>query len=59
VDILSFIVRIWREEPAPEDEQTSWRGHITPIPSGKRHYFSDIKEIPDFIAAHLKAHQEG
>ena len=53
--ILSFIVRIWREEAVAEKHQSNWRGHITPVPNGKRHYFSDIKDIANFIAAHLKA----
>lgn len=53
--LLSFVVRLWKEESASEEQQTIWRGHITPVPDGKRHYFSDLKDIPDFIAAHLKA----
>lgn len=53
--ILSFIVRVWMEEPVSEAHKTIWRGHITPIPGGKRHYFLDINEIPAFILAHLKA----
>lgn len=53
-NILSFIVRVWMEEPDSEGRQKTWRGHITPIPDGKRHYFTDINEIPAFIAAYLK-----
>jgi len=52
--ILSFVVRIWREEASSEKQPAVWRGHITPIPGGKRHYFLDIQDIPDFIAARLK-----
>lgn len=52
--IFSYVVRIWKEELASEKRQTVWRGHITPIPEGKRRYFSDINEIPALIAAHLK-----
>lgn len=52
--LLSFVVRLWREGPASEDQQTSWRGHITPVPNGERHYFKSIGEIPDLIVAHLK-----
>jgi hypothetical protein len=51
--ILSFIVRIWRDDSAPEEE-TNWRGHITLVPNGQRHYFSNIEDIPDFITAHIK-----
>ena len=55
--ILSFIVRVWMEESVSEAREAIWRGHITPVPNGKRHYFFDINEIPAFIRAHLKAHQ--
>ena len=52
--LLSFVVRLWKEESTSEEHQTSWRGHITPVPNGKRHYFTNISEIPDLIVAHLK-----
>lgn len=51
--ILSFIVRVWREESPSEKRQAKWRGHITTVPQGKRRYFKSITEIPDLIAAHL------
>jgi len=51
--ILSFVVRIWREEPTSEERPAIWRGHITPIPGGKRHYFEDLQDIPAFLAARL------
>ena len=51
--LLSFVVRIWREDAASEEDQLSWRGHITPVPTGERHYFKSIHEIPDLIVAHL------
>jgi hypothetical protein len=54
-EILSFIVRIWKEEPASEKGQEVWRGHITPIPSGIRHYFTSFQEIPDFLSDYLKS----
>jgi hypothetical protein len=52
--IVSFVIRIWREETNPEKSHTIWRGHITPIPNGKRHYFSHIHDISAYIAAHLE-----
>jgi len=52
--LLSFVVRIWKEDSASEEQQPSWRGHITPVPGGERHYFKSIREIPDLIIAHLK-----
>jgi hypothetical protein len=52
--LLSFVVHLWKEETFSEGHQIIWRGHITPVPSGKRQYFTDISEISDFIAAHLE-----
>jgi hypothetical protein len=52
--ILSFIIRIWREESNTEGRPAIWRGHITPIPGGNHHYFVDLEDIPAFIAARLK-----
>ena len=54
-NILSYIVRVWLEELTSEEDPIIWRGHITPVPNGKRRYFSDINDIPDLIAAHVKA----
>jgi hypothetical protein len=51
--LLSFVVRLWREEPASEETQVNWRGHITSVPNGKRRYFKSLTEIPDLIAANL------
>jgi hypothetical protein len=56
-NIHSFIVRIWIEESVSEAREAIWRGHITPIPNGKRHYFFDVNEIPALIRTHLKAQQ--
>lgn len=52
--IHSFIVRVWLEIPSAETDEEIWRGHIIHLPSYKRHYFSDLSEIPIFIASHLK-----
>jgi len=51
--ILSFIVRIWREEPSTENKQATWRGHIRPIMGGERSYFRNLDEIPDLINGYL------
>jgi hypothetical protein len=52
--LLSFVVRIWKEDSASEEQQASWRGHITPVTNGVRHYFTDVSQIPALILAHLK-----
>jgi hypothetical protein len=52
--ILSYIIRVWREEPTTTNRQALWRGRITVIANGEHHYFNNINEIPGLIAAHLK-----
>jgi hypothetical protein len=51
--LLSFVVHLWKEESAFDGQQTSWRGHITSVSNGERHYFTDINQIPEFIIAYL------
>ena len=51
--MFSFLVRVWKEETGSQDDPVIWRGHITPVGKGERHYFRDIGEIPAFIRAHL------
>jgi len=53
-DIVSFIVRLWKEDSS-EEHQTIWRGHITFVPNGERHYFADLNEITNLIRAQLKS----
>lgn len=54
IGLLSFVIHLWKEEPASEDHPVLWRGHITPVPDGQRHYFTSLSEIPNLIVAHLK-----
>ena len=50
----SFIVKIWLEETAEEAGQATWRGYITHVPSGKRHYLENLDEISHFILPYLR-----
>jgi hypothetical protein len=50
----SFVVRIWLEETAQEAGVAVWRGHITHVPGGERHYLSDLNGILLFIAPYLE-----
>lgn len=52
---FSFIVKIWFEDVAPEDAETTWRGHVTHVEGGERRYVDDLEEIPRFIAPYLQA----
>jgi hypothetical protein len=40
---------MWLEE----DRLDQWRGHITHVPDGERHYLKSIEEIPAFIRRYL------
>lgn len=55
--ILSFIVRIWKEETGQENPREIWRGHVTPVHTGERHYFTELDQIPALIAAYLNKNQ--
>ena len=55
MDIVSFVVRVWRENVPSGEEKDIWRGHITPIPNGTRHYFTNFNEIPAFMQDYLKS----
>lgn len=48
----SFIIKIWLEET--DSEQIIWRGHITDVTSGERHYLQNLSEIPLFLAPYLE-----
>ena len=51
--LRSFVIRIWKEDSGSAEEQPGWRGHITPVPGGERHYFKSLREIPDLIVEYL------
>ncbi len=51
---LSFLIRIWIEE-AGEQAGAQWRGHITPIPDGNRHYIHNLRDVDDVILPYLES----
>jgi hypothetical protein len=55
LDSHSFIVKIWIEHTATDDEKTTWRGHITHVPGAERRYVRKLSEITAFIASYLQA----
>jgi len=50
----SFILRIWLEHREIKPAFSHWRGVIEHVPTGKRHYFDQIDEIPGIIRFFLK-----
>ena len=56
--IVSFVVRVWKEERSSETDESIWRGHITPIPNGTRHYFKNLDEISKIVLEHLNSSRD-
>lgn len=58
-DTQSFILKVWRDGLegrdglSGENERARWRGHITHVPSGKRHYVQTFSGVQEFIAWHI------
>lgn len=52
----SFIIKIWIEETAEEAGDVIWRGHITHVNSGERHYFDAPDDILIFMMPYLRRH---
>ncbi len=50
----SFIVKTWIEETLEEAGKTIWRGYITDVPSGERHYLKELYDVTDFVASYLE-----
>jgi hypothetical protein len=50
----SFIVKVWLEKATERADQSTWRGHITHVPSGERRYLQDPDEITAFIASYME-----
>jgi len=46
----SFIVKVWLEE----DDEATWRGHITHVPSQERRYLQTVDDIARFIEPYLE-----
>ena len=48
-----FIVKVWLETAATENEPASWRGHVTHVASGDRRYVDSLADINDYIGKFL------
>ena len=49
----SFLVRLWLEKTTTQDGEAVWRGHITHVASGTRHYVKHPSKIVAVIATYL------
>ena len=50
----SFVIKIWLEETQEEAESSSWRGHITHVPSKQRRYVENLDGISSFVSTYLE-----
>lgn len=50
----SFVVKVWIEETASETRQVIWRGYITDVPGGERHYFDNLDKMSGYIKSYLE-----
>ena len=46
-----FIVRMWSETDSADSAQ--WRGSVEHVASGRKFYFTSVRDMNDFIALHL------
>lgn len=51
---IAFIVRFWLEQRETERVAPVWRGVVEHVPSGERHYFLQIEDLPGIMAPYLK-----
>lgn len=54
LQLLSFVIRLWIEEPAAGRHAARWRGQITHVTSGTRRYVERLADIVIFIAGYLE-----
>jgi len=50
----SFIIKLWLEKEADSEGQF-WRGQITHVPDGNRHYLHRLEDILEFISPYLRS----
>ena len=48
-----FIVKVWLETLAIDQEPATWRGHVTHIASGERRYVDSLADINNYIRKYL------
>jgi hypothetical protein len=51
----SFVIKLWFDGEDRGSEGEAWRGYITHVSSGTRHYLKNLGDIPSFIEPYLAA----
>ena len=49
----SFVVRIWPKRVEDPERDTSWRGTVTHVDTGRRLHLKRLVEVPEFIAPYI------
>lgn len=57
IDSHAFVIRIWLEEVANNDNPVLWRGQITHVLDRQHRYFQDLPSILSFIEPYLEQWQ--
>jgi len=50
---ISFVLRFWLERREIEGALPVWRCVVEHVPSGERHYFEKLDQLPDILAPYL------
>lgn len=58
-NVHSFIVKLWLEETDGKTDRGDWRGHVTHVPSGERHYIKSPYELTRIITPYLQGEGHG
>ncbi len=56
---IAFVLRFWFERREIEGAVPIWRGVIEHIPSGERHYFEKLDELPSILTPYLNSNKLG
>jgi hypothetical protein len=49
----TFVVRVWLEAADDDEQQATWRGHVTHVMSGERRYVQSLAVVVEFIEGYL------
>ena len=50
---ISFVLRLWLEHREIEGAAPVWRGVVEHVPSGERHYFERLDQLPAILVRYL------
>jgi hypothetical protein len=57
VEYSSFLVRLWHEDPSP-DQARDWQGEVENIQSGQKWTFAKASELLEFLHRQIDSLQD-